>query len=463
MEKQFLPQDNRSYIMGELERRKQQPYENVTTYVISIRNLCQNLNKEMSQEDLIYYIMRGLRDDIHEPLCALNPKTVEDLLEKARNIERGQRSHKVDRVVNANTLNPNEPNGDKKFDQLLEKFERLTTRIDQIYDNRLNNGNHNGHHEFNGKNSGRNFHRNFSNHQNRLEEHNQQSAGRLNRFPSRDASRLQMRQQDRQFPPKHVLFDERNLNHTRNTSGNIRCFSCGKPGHAAKFCQFRANRTNNMTNSYTVIPKTYQNHVITSSSSSDSEGDETSGLIFIDIKIGEKPLSALIDTASYGSLVSEKLAKELNLPMRTTKTRIKAANRMTVEIVGKVPIEFTIKSNPVLRFKESAYVVPDFSFDLLLGNSFNFKHKVNILGSNGKIELQHGDQKVKAPFYTARRFPTSVHAAERVMLKTNQSMDLKVNTAKKFWNKSPKSAPITHVWTNMEFMLRKVKPDFAVD
>jgi hypothetical protein len=187
---------------------------------------------------------------------------------------------------------------------------------------------------------------------------------------------------------KHVEFDvARKISGSRNL-GEPLCFHCNKPGHHVKFCPY--------LNVGKTPPVKRKSNLISQSEnpfSSDSENDE---LIYQEVFIKDKSISALIDCGSEVSLIESSKAKMLSLDLKPYTGRvIKAVNGLPVLIEGQTDAQVILKSsegNKIVTVKLAA--VKNFDFSLLLGNDFNksaeilidCKNKSILFNKNNKTE-----------------------------------------------------------------------------
>ena len=64
--------------------------EPVSTYYYDVMRLCFKMNPEMTEEEKLTHLMRGLKSGVLERVLVLEPKNCEDLLNKLRNIEESE-------------------------------------------------------------------------------------------------------------------------------------------------------------------------------------------------------------------------------------------------------------------------------------------------------------------------------------------------------------------------------------
>jgi Cft2 family RNA processing exonuclease len=86
----FLRGDYKQCLMKELSKRKHRSDESILSYLTSIKAICHDLDKKMSSEQKISYIIEGLDDETAAQITYFNPQSVPDLERIARNIEQGR-------------------------------------------------------------------------------------------------------------------------------------------------------------------------------------------------------------------------------------------------------------------------------------------------------------------------------------------------------------------------------------
>jgi predicted aspartyl protease len=129
--------------------------------------------------------------------------------------------------------------------------------------------------------------------------------------------------------------------------------------------------------------------------------------IDLDIIIGNKKTTALVDTGSAETYISEKLVNELNLESTQLKTSTTAefADGSTKPVEKSTNIEFSIANDKQIAYKTECKILPNLAMDVLLGMSFlinneaiiNFKENILILdGKQYEIETSTCDAKENA-------------------------------------------------------------------
>jgi hypothetical protein len=108
--------------------------------------------------------------------------------------------------------------------------------------------------------------------------------------------------------------------------------------------------------------------------------------MFVNVKINEHPIKALVDTGSEITMISDKLANELGLTVTKYKGRqITGVNSQPVEITGETQVEVVVSD----EFNErsisiTAVTIKNFHLNFLLGYDFHFisKSLIDIYNNN---------------------------------------------------------------------------------
>ncbi|XP_077532409.1 uncharacterized protein LOC144144772 [Haemaphysalis longicornis] len=77
-----------------LRVRAQQPGENFTSYIEDVVDLCRRINMDMSEQEKIRHILKGIEDDAFQMLMSKDPKTVAEIIKLCQSYDelRRQRS-----------------------------------------------------------------------------------------------------------------------------------------------------------------------------------------------------------------------------------------------------------------------------------------------------------------------------------------------------------------------------------
>ncbi len=82
----LLSTDHRSYLHGEIDRRKQAPDESVYNYILAKRDLCLELDDSMSDQDMIEHLSQGMKPEIANMLRAHAPKNLNQFIDLTKHL-----------------------------------------------------------------------------------------------------------------------------------------------------------------------------------------------------------------------------------------------------------------------------------------------------------------------------------------------------------------------------------------
>ena len=112
--------------------------------------------------------------------------------------------------------------------------------------------------------------------------------------------------------------------------------------------------------------------------------------------IGKTFIKTLVDSGNlFGTICSEKLAKQLNL--KITPCSLKAGTAVAgqqVEVIGKVKPMFVVLENIKEKVLISPIVIRNLSHDLNLGEAFLREHNAHLTFNQGKVNLGIGKSNV---------------------------------------------------------------------
>ncbi len=151
-QKRFLRGDYKSHLMRELRERKMTENESLLSYITSIEALCHDLDSHMSEEQIIDYIYAGLDKKIAAQIAFFAPRTVEVLLDVAKNIERGldlmhelkseQKHKKINAVKSSDSVKArNSQTEVLKNDSLEDKLNKVVDLLQVMAVNKNNDMN----------------------------------------------------------------------------------------------------------------------------------------------------------------------------------------------------------------------------------------------------------------------------------------------------------------------------------
>ena len=398
-----VPQDREKELRDKMVN-KQQGTDDVAKYITEKRLLCIALNPAMSFDEMKKHIIDGMHPEIKVTIIHKVNNNMAALEENAKNIEKGlkasdkwnhhiqQPSNQSDPLI-AKTLTTmssalekllitqeetkerlhelerqnRSENRDRPEERHVE-FDRHGRRIiDRPRDNYVNNS----------RNSSYDSYRDYStdgSHSPYRQNDDYWHHDKSERYPQDDRSKTldyinrTPKLKHKPILKKPVFENARRFNENKGFNRENNCFICGVYGHIANQCPLKYRQESS------------RDHRANALHSKEYESEEDSDLIFQTIVINDHKYSALIDSGSTVSLISEMIIRKLGLNIRTYRgNNIKNVDGLPVSIVGEVDI--TVKVKLEGGFKETdiqAAVIRNFHFDVLLGNDYNKKANVMI-------------------------------------------------------------------------------------
>ena len=151
MRSALRPKNFRSINQSALICRLQGLNEPVATYHYDVLRLCYKMNPNMSEEDKLTHVMRGLKSGMLEKVLVLEPKDCSDLLNKLRSIEEAEflsnqrpgynfllvRENKEKELSSASKL-PIKPVEESEVDKLCKLVKDLLTSRKEAFNPSLN-------------------------------------------------------------------------------------------------------------------------------------------------------------------------------------------------------------------------------------------------------------------------------------------------------------------------------------
>ena len=132
----FRPMNFRSINQSALISRVQRLQEPVNSYHYDMLRLCRKINPNMSEEDKLTHVMRGLKSGLLEKVLVLEPKDCQDLLNKLRSIEEAEFLSNARPDYNLLLVNEKKQETDKKSDSKEEqpKADLPKDRVEKLCD-----------------------------------------------------------------------------------------------------------------------------------------------------------------------------------------------------------------------------------------------------------------------------------------------------------------------------------------
>jgi hypothetical protein len=398
----FLRGDYKTHLMKELDKRKHKPDESILNYITSIKAICHDLDRNMSSEQKMSYILEGLDDETAAQITYFNPTSVSSLENIARNVEQGRellRKSKPDLSKNkkVNAIQSLKPiKSETKGSDILDAINKLNESIGCLAINKnFNTGNRskslNTYQSY--KNQGQNskFNRNPNNN----------GTNYNNRNPSYSQNKFY--NQYRNYRQNSNEYNGQNSNNNFQNNSKIMCFRCQKFGHKKSECRTNLNDKNNKNESNTEMSgvgagagaatevKTVNNVMLSLSANTNQS------MILIDVEIKGKTYKALVDSGSEITIMKKEIADELKLNINQYRgPSVHAVNGNILEYFGEVSVDLCIKNDNNVKFSilMPVLVVDKLPADLLLG--VDSLAKLNVKIDCFKREITINDRKVNS-------------------------------------------------------------------
>ena len=176
------------------------------------------------------------------------------------------------------------------------------------------------------------------------------------------------------FTSKKCYFCGNSIHNRRNCPArNCVCDNCGKKGHYAKVCRSKAS----------TVASIFSPSLCAIVASCPESLKQASVMI----SVGKKTLTALVDSGSSDSYISENMTKHLNLHIHpSTQDVSMALSSLKSHVVGHCYVDITLNEHvyPSCRLG----ILKDLCSDIILGQDFQKEHKSVIIEYGGsKPEL----------------------------------------------------------------------------
>ena len=151
----------------------------------------------------------------------------------------------------------------------------------------------------------------------------------------------------------------------RNQKFNFACFKCGQIGHKASEC------VNNMGNPF--LTEGQENSQVTKKCAfAKSSFEKDSDLNMIHIELEQNKLSAVLDSDTSVSVISETLCQKLCMVSKPADVILEFLDHYRMKTLGTVSLDMCIAGQDI-KVKVKAYIHFPFKSPILLGKDFHKK------------------------------------------------------------------------------------------
>ncbi|UYV78461.1 hypothetical protein LAZ67_16001479 [Cordylochernes scorpioides] len=331
-------------IESSLKVRAQKPDESVELYIQDVLNLCRQLNPNMSEEDRVGHLMKGVAENIYRALLAIEVTTTGEFTQHCRRIEKLNKNRissvRFERIPTVSAINENE------YHPLKEMIREIIREELRSAPNELDNlpppqGL-----------------------EDRVWQRVEQNLAPIDKQPvfhsGRAVKNFRSGQQNAGEAVRRKTYEFR-------TRENIPiCFYCNRPGHVAKHCwDRRRDRDENEPRKLgsTACKGGKVGHCLKPPQTRADLDDN-----YMWVSINGRHVEALIDTGASYSVVSSNFRKTMKAIMfESPNITLRVANNRFVAPLGKCRLRVEI--NGLQRIFEFL-VLPNCSHDAILGWDF---------------------------------------------------------------------------------------------
>jgi hypothetical protein len=393
----FLRGDYKRHLTKELRERKKRPDESMTVYITAIQTICHDLDKNMSTEQIMSYILEGIDEEIAAQIQYFNPKSISELISIARNVElgherlerskaesSGSKTKKSNALLLQNNAQKSFKNENKINDPVLEAVTKLSESINALTIDKNPNKNN----KFNNNSYKRNFKSNFQRNSNSFQNRNSFNNNINANNNSNNNSSF-----NRNYNSNNRNGFYQNTNNNNNQfryKSRIQCFNCKRIGHKQNECRFQNADNHAIENKNSVSTSSTETNAINrvgiNSTCLNLQSNENKTLILINVKIKNMMFKALIDTGSEITIMRKSVADILNLKLEPyVGPNLEAVNKHIIKTYGKIDLELSVESDKSYSIKTPILVVDELPADLLLGIDSLMKLNIQVDCSHKKV------------------------------------------------------------------------------
>ncbi|RWS28097.1 hypothetical protein B4U80_13688 [Leptotrombidium deliense] len=394
VKQKFLEEfDPENDLLIKLKNRKQLEHETVQAYVYDKVLLCQRLNENMTDNEVLNFLYDGLRDSLKKQVYLQNPSNFKQFLEIAKRVEATQKSNLFEQNSSSEQLN-----------KLVQSLSEMLK----------NNNNRNLRNNFDQRN--RNIFPRGLNGNPRC--HNCGRYGHVARFC--EMSNFVRFNQNSQRPQSFRHFNNTRPMYNENKSNfdwRQRSFNFQN--------RFQKNA---FQNKIEMASKDKQNEHVNSISTDDDNSCILNNLIKVNVTIDNTQYSGILDTGSSISLINNDKVCAINSPIiRWDGPKVKAITGHSIDAMGACNANVQLKiKNETRTVHVKLMVVKNIPFDILLGTDFMKSMGIIISVPDNNIyfstmKIDHGA--------TIKCMNYNLNSKETVVLEPSISTKVKVVTS----------------------------------
>lgn len=139
---EFQPIGYTILLKNKLENRRQSDLESITSFVTDIENLCRQVNRNMKEDDICTYILKGIKESILHAISLHDNSDLDKLKNNLKKYElmqfrinsRGSNISEYNEILNKQImkLDINAKNKKEELDELRAKFDQLEKKMNII-------------------------------------------------------------------------------------------------------------------------------------------------------------------------------------------------------------------------------------------------------------------------------------------------------------------------------------------
>lgn len=128
---EFQPIGYSILLKNKLENRRQENSESTTSYVTDIENLCRQVNKNMKEEDICIYILKGLKEPILNAISLHDNSNLKNIRNNLKKFElmqfrinsRDTNQNEYTKILSEQVLQLNKKTNDREFEEFKIELE----------------------------------------------------------------------------------------------------------------------------------------------------------------------------------------------------------------------------------------------------------------------------------------------------------------------------------------------------